>query len=265
MKIVILAMDDPLYTNDFIKEIIDNRKSDVISYIYVTKGNRLSVGKRRSKFKYLISLFLIMGIYHFFKNSLITLIHKITKKFSKLNLCKDPTVYGYSKNLGIEVKKTENPNSKQTCNYLESIKPDVIINQSQSFIKKRLLSIPQIGVINRHNALLPKNRGRLTPFWVLYKQETETGVSIHFVEEGIDSGDIIVQKRFPVSKKDTFNSLVKKNYQIAGKAMLEALNILEDGNYKLITNSDNDATYNTIPTLMEAWQYRKRRLLDKLI
>jgi methionyl-tRNA formyltransferase len=51
-------------------------------------------------------------------------------------------------------------------------------------IKARAL----IGVINRHNALLPKNRGRLTPFWVLYKGEKETGVSIHFIDEGIDSG-----------------------------------------------------------------------------
>jgi len=58
------------------------------------------------------------------------------------------------------------------------------------------LNIPKIGVLNRHNALLPKNRGRLTPFWVLYKGETETGVSIHFVTEDLDAGDIIVQKKF---------------------------------------------------------------------
>ena len=47
---------------------------------------------------------------------------------------------------------------------LKAIEPDVIINQSQSIIKKPLLEIPKIGVLNRHNALLPKNRGRLTPF-----------------------------------------------------------------------------------------------------
>lgn len=255
-------MDYPLYTNDFIKKIIDTRKSYIISYIWVTRGNRLSVGKRRSKFKYLISLFLIMGTFHFFKNSLITLIHKIKKKFSKLSLCKDPTVYGYAKNLGIEVKKIEDPNSKQFCNYLETIKPDVIINQSQSFIKKRLLDIPKIGVINRHNALLPKNRGRLTPFWVLYKNEIKTGVSIHFLDEKLDSGDIIVQKEFPVKAKESFNSLVEKNYQIAGKAMLEALDLLEKGNFELIKNDDSKATYNTIPTLKEAWEYRKNRILD---
>jgi methionyl-tRNA formyltransferase len=115
-------------------------------------------------------------------------------------------------------------------------------------------------VINRHNALLPKNRGRLTPFWVLYKGEKETGVSIHFIDEGIDSGEIIVQKKYKVKNNDTFNSLVKRNYEIAGKAMLEALDILESGDYSLIPNDDECATYNTTPDLKHAWEFRIRRL-----
>ena len=194
MRIAILAMDDPLYTNSFIKEIIDAKKEEIILYAYVTKGDRMTIGKRRSKFVYLISLFLIMGPVSFIKSSFITIIHKFKKKLSNCGLFKDLTVYGYAKDNGIEVEKISNPNSKKFCEYLENLKPDIIINQSQAFIKKRLLNIPKIGVINRHNALLPKNRGRLTPFWVLYKKEKETGVSIHFVEKGIDSGDIVVQK-----------------------------------------------------------------------
>ena len=262
MRIAILAMDDPLYTNKFIKEIIDGRKDDIVSFVYVTKGDRMTIGKQRSKSEYFISLFLIMGPYHYSINVFKTLKHKISKKLSKYNICKDPTVFNYANIQGLETKKIKNPNSRKFCEYLTQLTPDVIINQSQSIIKKRLLSIPKIGVINRHNALLPKNRGRLTPFWVLYKREKETGVSIHFVEEGIDSGDIIVQRRFPVTKKDTFNSLVKKNYQIAGKAMLEAFDLLESGDYKLIPNDDKFATYNTTPNIKEACRYRKKRLFN---
>ena len=113
-------------------------------------------------------------------------------------------------------------------NYLDSLNIDIIINQSQSIIKKQLLKIPRIGIINRHNALLPKNRGRLTPFWVLFNKEKETGVSIHFVDEGIDSGDIIIQKKFDIENKDNFNSIVKKNYDFASIAIIEALKILEN-------------------------------------
>jgi methionyl-tRNA formyltransferase len=116
-----------------------------------------------------------------------------------------------------------------------------------------------LGILNRHNALLPKNRGRLTPFWVLYNQEAETGVSIHFIDEGIDSGPIVVQKRFPVAPGESFNSLVRKNYYWAPGTMLEALDKLEKGDTHYIENPESEATYNTIPTLAQAWDFRKQR------
>ena len=83
------------------------------------------------------------------------------------------------------------------------------------------------------------------------------------VEEGIDSGDIVVQKKFPVTKKDTFNSIVKKNYDLAPKAILEAINILEKEDYKLIENDDSKATYNTVPALKETLEYRVKRIRQK--
>lgn len=261
MRIFILAMDDPLYTNQFIKDIIKVRKKDIVGFAYVTKGNRLTVGKNKSKIQYFLSLLLIMGVFHFCKNSLITIFHKFKIKMNKLvDNRLTPTVYDYCKKEGIDAYTVKSPNSNQFLELLKSKKPDVIINQSQCIIKKRLLDIPKIGVINRHNALLPKNRGRLTPFWVLYNQENETGVSIHFVEESLDSGDIIVQKRFEVSKKDTFNSIVKKNYKLATVAMIEALDKLENGDNTYLNNDDDQASYNTIPSLNEAFKYRMNRM-----
>ena len=112
--------------------------------------------------------------------------------------------------------------------------------------------------------MLPKNRGRLTPFWVLFNKEKETGVSIHFVDEGIDSGDIIIQKKFDIENKDNFNSIVKKNYDFASIAIIEALKILENDKFKVIPNDDKLATYNTTPSLIEAIKYRLR-IIKKII
>ena len=125
-----------------------------------------------------------------------------------------------------------------------------------------MLEIPLIGIINRHNALLPKNRGRLTPFWVLYREEEETGVSIHFIDEGIDSGDIIVQKKFPVSKTETFDTLVKKNYQVAYVVMLETIKKLDNNERDFLPNDDKFATYNTTPSLKDAYKFRKKILIN---
>jgi len=254
-------MDDPVQTNRFIRYIIDNRKKDIVG-LAMTKGNRMTVGKKRSKFVYLITLLLIMGLPSFLKNSIITLSHKLKKILHSIHLYKDPTNYGYVKKMGIPVFKIRSANSQKFLEKLRKLEPDVVINQSQNIIKKKLIDIPTIGVINRHNALLPKNRGRLSPFWVLYKQERKTGISIHFVNEGIDSGCIIVQEKFNITKKDTFNSIVKKNYEIAPIAMLKALNKLESGKKMFISNNNDEATYNTVPELKHAWAYRKRRFIS---
>ena len=71
-----------------------------------------------------------------------------------------------------------------------------------------------------------------------------------------------VQKKFAVTSKDTFNTVVKKNYKIAGKAILEALDLLESGDYESIPNDDKNATYNTIPSLKQAIKYRFNRLFN---
>jgi len=260
MRIFIITIDDPIQTNSFIQSIIDNNWGNIIGII-ITKGSRLTINKKQSKFLYIISLFLIMGLPHFFYNAAIVVIHRIRKILASLSFTKDPTIFGYVKKSGIPVFTVNNLMDSSFLNSLKELRPDIIINQSQFILKKEILSIPSIGVINRHNALLPKNRGRLTPFWVLYNGEKETGVSIHFVNEGIDTGDIIIQKKFTIGAKDTFNSIVKKNYQIASVAMSEAINKLEKGHKNFIKNDDRFATYNTTPTIKEAWEYRLRRIM----
>lgn len=185
-------MDDPLYTIPFIKGIINERKKDICGLALVTKGDRLSVQKKQSKFEYLIALIIILGPILYFENIFKVLSYRLRSKLSKIiPFISSPSILYSAEKNNIPTYVVSNPNEKEFLNTLKDIQPDVIINQSQSILKKDLLSIPRIGIINRHNALLPKNRGRLTPFWVKFKKEKQTGVSIHFVNEKIDEGDII--------------------------------------------------------------------------
>ncbi len=262
MKIFIITMDDPLFTIPFLKKILIARKKDICGIALVKKGNRLSVGKNNSKSIYLLSLLIILGPFHFFINTIKTITYKAKKKISKyLSFISSPCIVAMASNMNIPTFIVDNANDKDFLNSLKKIAPDVIINQCQNILKKDILSIPVIGTINRHNALLPKNRGRLTPFWVIYKKESETGVSIHFVQEGIDTGDIIVQERIKVSPRESISSLVKKNYEIAPIAMLKALNLLESGIYKTIKNDNDSATYNSIPTFKDAVKFRYERIM----
>jgi methionyl-tRNA formyltransferase len=257
MRIFIITMDDPVFTIDFVKDIIRQRKEDIIG-VAIARGERLKIGKRKSKFKYLLSLLLIMGIPHFVRHAYRTVSFKLRKNLAGYGLGKSPSLAVYTKELGIPVMEIGSPNHKDFLKALADLQPDIIINQSQYILKKQLLDIPKIGVLNRHNALLPKNRGRLTPFWVVYRGERQTGVSVHFVREGIDDGPVVVQEPFTVEPKDTFNTIVRKNYAIASCVMLKALSLLETNQYTLMENRNEEATYNSIPTLPEAWEYRKK-------
>ncbi len=260
MRVYIITMDDPVQTVSFIKKVVAARKNWIVG-VAIAKGDRLTIRKNQSLIGYLSALLLIMGPFHFVRNVLVSLRYKALKKLSRvMPAANKHTLKGWLEQQGIAVKEISSPNSPGFLSYLREQQVDVIINQSQSLLKSKLLSIPRIGTINRHNALLPKNRGRLTPFWVLFKQEKETGVSIHFVNEKLDAGDIIVQKRFEVDAGESFNSLVKKKYEIAPVAMIEALDKLAEGNNTYMLNHEAEATYNSTPGLQDAWRYRINRL-----
>ena len=257
MRVFIITMDDPVQTRDFIKYVIDNTQHEIVG-LAEAKGDRMTIGKNRSKVGYLFALMVIMGLPYFIQNVLVTISDKIKKKLAKFGMVKDPSIGVYAESKGINTFRIKTPNSKKFKEELRALNPDVIINQSQSIIKQDLIDIPKLGIVNRHNALLPKNRGRLTPFWVLKKNEKASGVSIHFVTEGIDAGEIIVQEEYALDPNDRFKSLVERNYKIAPIAMVKALDILASGQTEFLPNDDAEATYNTVPTLQDALIYRKR-------
>lgn len=78
-----------------------------------------------------------------------------------------------------------------------------------TIIKQPWLSIPHSGIINFHPSLLPFNRGKHYNFWTLV-EDTPFGVSLHFVDESVDGGDIIFQKQIPKTWEDTGESLYRK-------------------------------------------------------
>ena len=118
MKIFIITMDDPVYTIPFIRKVIKERKKDIIG-IATAKGDRLKIGKNRSKLIYIFSLFLIMGFRSFIKHSFITLIFKIRKKLSEIfRFFKSPSILRYAEDHNIKTYSITSPNNKNFLNIL---------------------------------------------------------------------------------------------------------------------------------------------------
>ncbi len=98
---------------------------------------------------------------------------------------------------------------KQYCQHLK-ITPDLgFLTWWPKLVKDPLLGLPKHGFINTHPSLLPYNRGKHYNFWALVEQ-APFGVTLHFVDEGIDTGDIIVQQSIPYDWEDNGASLYNK-------------------------------------------------------
>ena len=106
--------------------------------------------------------------------------------------------------------------------------------------------------------MLPHNRGLFPYFWVLADGEIETGVSVHFVEDRFDTGDIIAQERMFVKPEDTIQSLSYRSAQVGGPLLVEAVRNIMAGSVERIPQDADRASYHSWPT-SEAYR-RFRRL-----
>jgi len=263
MKIFITTMDEPYFMNPFISKIIKERNKDIIG-LASSKGGRLTTKRKRVDISYAITLFLILGMKNSLKIGYTSLLFLFQKKVSRYFPLKNPlSILQIGQQLNIPIWEVDTVNDAAFLAILEDLKPDIIINQAQEIVNSKFIHIPKYGVLNRHASLLPKNRGRLSPFWVLLKGEKETGVTIHFVSEEIDRGDIICQKKIIVAQSDDFFSLTNKGYDIAADLMLDALKKIESGKFDTITNDPTEGNYNTIPSLKDAINYKKK-IISKL-
>src|SRR5262249_59008712 len=77
-------------------------------------------------------------------------------------------------------------------------------------LARELLALPSRGALNLHGSLLPHYRGRCPVNWVLVHGETETGVTLHYMEPKPDTGDIVAQRRVPIADEDTALTLNRK-------------------------------------------------------
>ena len=102
---------------------------------------------------------------------------------------------------GIPLLRTRKINSEEVCEAVSSINPDIgVISHFERLIKRQLLDIPQLGFINLHPSLLPDYRGMSPQHWPIINREKETGITIHYVDETADTGDIILQRKIPITE-----------------------------------------------------------------
>jgi len=126
---------------------------------------------------------------------------------------------------------------------LEAIKPDAIIVVGYGrIIPKWMLDLPKYGNINLHGSLLPKYRGAAPIQWAIANGETATGVTTMRIDEGLDTGDILLQTQLPVAPDETSVSLAPRLAEIGADLVIETLRGLADNSVTPRKQDDTQAT-----------------------
>jgi methionyl-tRNA formyltransferase len=134
------------------------------------------------------------------------------------------SVADFCRSLGVPVFCPKDVNAAPWPERIREAAPDILFSfYYRSMLKEAVLGIPRLGALNLHGSLLPKYRGRAPVNWVLVNGETETGVTLHFMNVKPDAGDIVGQAAVPIAFEDTALTLFGKMEEAASRLLGELL------------------------------------------
>ncbi len=133
---------------------------------------------------------------------------------------------------------------REAINQIRALAPDVIVVMAYGQILPRaVLEIPKIGCLNLHASLLPRWRGAAPIQAAIAAGDREAGMTVMYMDEGLDTGDILLQRKIDISPSETGATLHDRLAQIAPEALLESLRLLAAGNAPRIPQDQALATY----------------------
>jgi len=149
---------------------------------------------------------------------------------------------------GIKLYQANYYKTQEAISWVEQLQPDLLVlGFVTAFIPQEMIDLARLGGINYHPSLLPKYRGGSAINWAIIKGETETGVTIHFIDEGVDTGPIVLQEKVEISPDDTVKSVYfEKLYPLGIKMLAEAVRLIRKGKAEPIAQNETLASYQPV-------------------
>lgn len=147
----------------------------------------------------------------------------------------------------LPVLQPENLKDEVFVDNLKKINPDLMVVVAYRILPPGVFTLPEHGAVNLHASLLPKYRGAAPINWAIIKGETETGVTTFFLEEKVDTGNIILQARCPIGENETAGELHDKLAEIGAGVVLHTVRLIEQG--KAVTSEQDDSIASRAPKL----------------
>lgn len=247
MRIIIITQKEPFYLGKNL-EYLFNNLSEEHEIVGVILTEASPFGKKENFQTKVIKTYKIFGLSFF---SFYALKYIYSKTFNK-------SISQILNQFNIrEIKLGNSINSEESLELIKTYKPDLLVSiLGNQIFKEPLINLAPKGCINLHTALLPKYRGLMPTFWVLKNNEKHTGVSVFFVDKGIDSGPIIIQERVEIGNK-TQQQLINETKQIGMNLILKSIDLIAKGELKLIENPESEKSYFSFPTRKDVKEFKR--------
>lgn len=131
--------------------------------------------------------------------------------------------------------------SKKLHAELAALEADLFVVAAFRILPPELFELPKLGAINIHGSLLPKYRGAAPINWAIINGEKETGLTSFFLQQQVDTGDMILQAKTDIAPTDTYDSLHERLATMAGPFCLETLKLIEQGPPSLLRQDDTQS------------------------
>lgn len=175
----------------------------------------------------------VIGIY--------TKVDKINKRGGKITYL---PVKQYGIDHNIPIYQPTSLKTEEIEKEIRELNPDLIVVVAYGkIIPKNIIDIPKYGIINVHSSLLPKYRGAAPINAAIINGETKTGVTIMYIAEELDAGDIIVTRETEITEEETFLTLHDKLKELGAEALSEAVNMIFAGTNPRIVQNHEEATF----------------------
>ena len=137
--------------------------------------------------------------------------------------------YALEKNLKI-YQPIKIKNNTEFLDEIKTLDPDVIcVVAYGKILPKEILGIPKLGCINVHGSLLPKYRGAAPIQWAVLNGDKTTGITTMYMNEGMDTGDMILKEEVEIGPEETTGELWQKLSKIGGEILVKTLKLIEEG------------------------------------
>ncbi|PEN13427.1 methionyl-tRNA formyltransferase [Longibacter salinarum] len=148
-----------------------------------------------------------------------------------------------AKSRGIEtILQPESVKDDAFAEAVSELEPDVIAVVAYRILPPQVYTLASKGAFNLHGSLLPKYRGAAPINWAIMNGEEETGVTTFFLQEKVDTGDVILKRRMPIGENETAGELHDRMMIIGAEAVVETVRQIEDGAVETSKQDDGEAT-----------------------